>query len=388
MKTIIESCRNGFVSLFTMLFTVSLLLSSAGTGFAMTSIPTRQTSDLHITSQPQNGQVGVEVDSEFLIQFSESIKLANGDTLTASNAATIFQLQSSSDQSKVETQVKWSPKYKRLTIQPKTNLAYATKYVLTIPAGKVKTKAGIVNDWYRVEITTEEMLPPLSVSVFPKPNDNHVPIETNITITFNKDMVVANKKKKITDESIPTFMKLTDSKKKKIIFNGKWDEKSRTVILDPTGNLEPGNEHTVTLIKEKIQDNQGARNSEISFSFTTSVPTDSIAPSITSSPAHGSKDVPLTGLVILQFAEDVVLSTGESLSNKTVADLVTFEDRQGNKVNHYVTWNKSKRTITLRVKGKLSSFTGYVVKVPAGSVKDTAGNANKSFSVSFTTAGK
>lgn len=386
MKEIVVGWKNWSVFVVTILYAVSCVFSFANVSTAASEV-SEKTSNLSLSFQPLHGQTGVEIDSQFLVVFSEAIKLANGEAVTSKNAATMFHLQSASDQTKVETQVKWSPTYKRLTIQPKSHLAYATKYVLTIPAGKVKTKSGTVNDFYRVEVTTEHLLPPLTITVDPKHKDKDVPLETNITLTFNKEMFLTSKKK-ITESSIPTFIKLTDSKKKKVPFSGKWDEKNWTITLDPTGNLEPGSEHTITLLKDKLQDSQGAQNPEKTYTFTTVSPADTIAPSITSTPAHGAKDVSLTDSVVLQFAEDVVLANGDSLSNKTVAELVSFEDRQGKKVSYYATWNKSKRTITLRIKGKLSSYTAYAVKLSAGSVKDLAGNKNKSFSVSFSTAGK
>ncbi len=339
-----------------------------------------------ITISPQHGQTGVKINSSFVIQFAEPVKLANGEALTSKNAATIFTIKTAKDQSDVEVQVKWSPTYKRITVEPKQPLHFDTRYVLAIARGKVKNKAGIVNEAVLSEFTTEAQEPPLSVVFSPQPNATEVPIETTITLTFNKHMLLANKKE-INDIAISTFLKLNDNKQKRVPFTGYWNGDTQTVTIDPEGNLAPGSTYTITLLANKLVDSQGAKNPEINSQFSTKVPVDLIPPTITSTPSHGAKDVSLTAPVVLQFAEEVVLANGESLTNKSVANLVLFQDQKGQEVKYYATWNKTKRTITLRLKEKMAPYTTYMVQLPAGMMKDIAGNTNGNFTASFSTKG-
>lgn len=341
-----------------------------------------------MTITPSNGQTGVEVNVPMVIQFRESIKLANGDTLTSKNAQSIVTLQTADKLLNIEAEVKWSPTYKKITLQPKTPLQFGTKYRVGMKKAQVKNKAGVANEEVASVFTTESKEPSLTVTFEPRNQAAAVPIDTKINIVMNKSMRLANKKP-ITDASIPTFIKLNDSNQKKFPFTGHWDESSRTICLDPVGNLAPGTTYTITLVEKKLQDRQGTLNQEsVSSTFTTEVPVDRIAPSITVLPAHGAKNIALTATATIQFAEDIVLSTGEALSSKAVSGIVLFHDHQQVSVNHYATWNKRSRSITLHLKEKLKPNSTYTIRVPAGVVKDLAGNTNGAVVATFTTKGK
>lgn len=357
-------------------------------GFNEMSFASAKNTPVSIAILPNDGQAGVAVTSPIVIQFSESVKLANGDTLTSQNAGAIFTLQSELQHINIDAQVKWSPTYKKLTIQPKNPLSFGTKYLVQVPKGQVKNKAGEVNEAVSSEFTTEWKEPPLSVTFVPQNQASEVPIDTNIILKFNKHMLLANKKE-ITDAAIPSFMKLCDASQKKISFTGHWDEASRTIVIDPIGSLAPGTSYTVSLLEKKLQDRQGTINQEsVQSSFTTNVPLDVIAPAVSIMPAHGAKNVALSATVTVQFAEDVVLTNGEALNSKSIRNLVLFQDSQQKDVKYYATWNKSKRTISLHLKEKLKPYSTYSVQLPAGVVKDTAGNANEKSEASFMTKGK
>lgn len=341
-----------------------------------------------VTTSPNNGQTGVEVNAPVVIQFNEAIKLANGETLTSKNASSILTLQTGDQPRNIEAEIKWSPTYKKLTIQPKYPLRFGTKYRVGIKKGQVKNQAGTLNEEVSFVFTTENKEPSLNVTFEPKNQARAVPIDTKIRVLLNKPMLLT-KKKPITDAAIPKLINIKDAKQKKLAYTAHWDEASRAISIDPVGNLAPGTAYTITLIEKKLLDRQGTINEEnFSSTFTTEVPKDVIAPAVTILPANGAKNISLSQTMTIQFGEDVVLTTGEALSNTTISNLVLFHDQKQVTVKHYATWNKSKRTISLHLKEKLKPYSTYTIRVPAGVVKDLAGNTNREGNVSFTTKGK
>ncbi|MGD8190550.1 Ig-like domain-containing protein [Brevibacillus ginsengisoli] len=367
---------------------VFVLLLFFGLGSDQSILAMAKSASPTITVSPSNGQTGVEVSAPITIQFGESIKLANGDPLTSKNAGKIVTLQAVDKNPNIEIEMKWSPTNKKLTIQPKNPLLFGTKYRVGFKKGQVKNQAGVLNEEVSSVFTTERKEPPLAVVFEPKNQAVGVPIDTKIRVVLNKPMLLANKKQ-ITDATIPTFIIIRDAKQKKLAFTGHWDDSSQTAIIDPVGNLAPGTTYTMTVIEKKLKDRQGLMNEEsFSSTFTTEVPVDVIAPTVTVLPAHGAKNIPLSATVTIQFAEEIVLSTGEELNSKTFSDLVMLQDRQQATVKYYATWNKSKRIITLHVKDNLKPYTAYTIRIPSGVVKDLAGNPNGEVIATFTTKGK
>lgn len=225
------------------------------------------------------------------------------------------------------------------------------------------------------------------IAVTPADKVNEVAADIVITVTFS-DQVVQKNKKELTDSALSSMVKLTDGKKKKVPFTAKWNKIKRTITVDPVGNLEPGNSYTFTLQEKKLTDGRGRINPEVKSTFSTKKTADNIEPRAIIMPGHGAKQVKLQDKVTLQFAEQVVLADGGILSSKTAGPLVRITDDKGVPVAHTVTWNKSKRTITVKPKGKWQPHTTYQINLLSGLLKDEAGNGNQAQWSSFTTGAK
>jgi methionine-rich copper-binding protein CopC len=336
---------------------------------------------------PVDGASDVRVDSQITVTFGESVKLGNGAAITSRNAGSLFVLSQLNDNQSVEVSVSWSESKKRLTIKPKKPLAFGETYQLKIPAGKVIDRAGNGNQAVQVIFRTEEAGPPLGVTVQPANEETNVPVDSLIRLMFNKPVTRANKTE-ITNDAIANIIKINDSKGRRVDFIGSWDADSRMITLDPVGNLNGGTTYTVTLLENKIMDRQGVKNPLVISRFTTRQALDTISPVVTINPAHGSSNVALSPKITLQFAEDVLLPDGTPLSSKAVKGMVLFYDEKGTQIDYSATWNKSKRTITLKVKGSLQNYTTYTLILPAGCVKDLGGNINKQAVVTFTTGNR
>ncbi len=340
-----------------------------------------------IKALPGHGEQHVSVTTVLQIVFDEPVTLATGSAITSRNAGTLVELQEANNRREVPCTASWSPSQKTVTMKPLQPLAYNTEYVFTVPAGKIADTAGNENREHIVRWKTEQELPPLQVTFAPANQAVDVPQESHVSLTFNKPMQLKNKKE-ITPKSVETFVKLTDAKNRHVAFQVAFDSSRNTITLDPVGNLAGGTTYTVTLLEKKLIDKQGNPNQLFSSTFSTLLPIDQIPPQATITPAHGAKQVNLESKVTLQFAEEVVLPDGSPLSSKTTGHLVQIIDGAGTSVSFYSTWNKSKRTLTIKPRGKWQAYTTYRVSFPANQVKDMAGNFNQLQLTTFTTGGK
>ncbi len=336
-----------------------------------------------ITITPQDGATDIAASAEITITFQKAVRLANGTALTSRNAESVIDFKKVGGGT-VPATISWSPTKKKITIKPKNTLAYDTRYTVRIPEGKVKDAQGSLNKAVEAGFKTEKAEAPYQVAFTPAKGAANIATDSAIKLVLNKQVKLAGGKP-ITKDAVERICKLTDNQQKKVTFAGNWDESTRTITIRPDGNLQNAMTYTVTLLENKVIDKQGNKNPAISSTFTTVAFKDDIPPTVTVTPAHGAQKVALTSNVTLQFAEDVVAKDGSVLSSNTVADLVKWYDSKGNPVSCTATWNKSKRTITLRVKGKLLKNTTYFVDLPANAVKDLAGNGNNHVFVSFFT---
>jgi hypothetical protein len=227
----------------------------------------------------------------------------------------------------------------------------------------------------------------LQVTFSPVDQAVGVPQDSLLSLTFHKRMRLKNKKE-ITAKSVETFIKVTDSENRRISFSALWDASRNVITLDPQGNLKGGTRYTITLLEKKLIDEKGNPNQQLTSTFMTLTPVDVIAPQATIYPAHGAKEVSLKSKVTLQFAEEVVFPDGSPLSSKTVGNLVRITDDKGTLIPTYCTWNKSKRTLTVKPRGKWQPYTTYRVYLAANQVKDLAGNANQEQSANFITGSR
>ncbi|NRR22856.1 Ig-like domain-containing protein [Brevibacillus sp. MS2.2] len=208
-----------------------------------------------------------------------------------------------------------------------------------------------------------------------------------ITLTFSGPVSLKSGQE-LSDKSGLSIISLTDAKKKKVRFTAKWNQTDRSMTIDPVGNLEAGASYRVSLLAKKLKDRRGNLNPELTSTFQTKKPVDNIAPQAVILPGHGAKNVKLQDKVTLQFAEEIALVGGGVLSSKTAGPLVRVTDEKGAIVPHTITWNKSKRMLSVKPKGKWQPHTRYQVSLIAGLVKDIAGNVNQVQWITFQTGSK
>ncbi|HZG83236.1 MAG TPA: Ig-like domain-containing protein [Brevibacillus sp.] len=227
-----------------------------------------------------------------------------------------------------------------------------------------------------------------NVSILPANGEKEVAADTLIVLKFSEQILLKGKKA-LTDKSVHTLVQLRDQKNKNVKFTAKWDKNNRTILVDPEGNLEEGQSYTITLLDKKLVNAAGVLNPKVTHSFTTKKAVDRIAPQAVILPGHGAKKVNVKEKITLQFVEDVRLAIGEALVSKNAGSLVRITDGKGQSVAYTATWNKSKRTLTVKPKGgKWLPNTTYRIYLIPGKVKDMADNRNSAQSSQFSTGSK
>jgi Bacterial Ig-like domain len=227
----------------------------------------------------------------------------------------------------------------------------------------------------------------MAVAIKPADGTQNVPADALITLTFAEPVRLKNNRE-LTDKSILSIVKLVNGQNKRVPFTAKWDSKQRTITLDPEGLLEEGQRFTLTLLEQKLKDAKGRVNQAVTGTFTTRPSVDNIAPVAVILPGHGAKSVKLQQKITVQFAEEVVLKDGGTLSSKNAGQLLRVTDGQGKPAAYGVTWNKSKRTLSVKPKRTWQPFTTYRVELIPGVLKDKAGNPNPAQVSNFSTGNR
>jgi Bacterial Ig-like domain len=223
------------------------------------------------------------------------------------------------------------------------------------------------------------------VSISPAHGAKEVATDAWIIMKFSEQILLKNKKA-LTDKAISSLVQLKNEKNRHVKFTAKWNKYDRTITIDPVGNLEEGQQYTVTLLEKKLINDRAQQNPQVSQTFTTEKSIDRIAPQVIILPGHGAKKVKLQEKLTFQFVEDVVLIHGEALNSKNVSSLVQIRDNKGKEVAYTITWNKSKRMLTVKPKGgKWQPHSTYQVTLVAGKIKDLAENRNLGQTSSFST---
>ena len=149
--------------------------------------------------------------------------------------------------------------------------------------------------------------------ITPAENATHVPVETDVTATFSEDMDQA---------SVEGNFELAEQGGATVAATVSYDPSTKKATLTPDADLEAGTSYTATLTTD-VKDKAGNPLAGTkSWSFTTSVPADTTAPTVT----INSKPAPITNNASpsFSFSSDEAGSTFEcSLSRGTNPDAFT-----------------------------------------------------------------
>ncbi len=244
-----------------------------------------------------------------------------------------------------------------VTIDPLDNLDYSTRYTVTVPACSVTDIVynDLRNDYSFTFITgtAQETAVPAVISTVPARDDTGVPLEQDISVTFNVYIQTG-----ITYDNISVL----NAANKPVAITKTINED--TLTINPKTNLKYNTLYTVTIPARAVTDDaNNDLQADYGFSFTTK---DRKAPKVTAAdPANKTSDVPVDKTITVTFSEKILI--GETF------DSISLHDNAGNSV--VFTKNIAGAVLTIDPVADLNETTVYTLKIPAGAVKDTSGNS-------------
>ncbi len=312
--------------------------------------PADTTAPAVTSTSPANNAVNVPVNSSITVNFSENIvqgNYFNNITVKRSDntSVTIYSTLSSG----------------KLTITRSGNWEYNTKYTVTIPAGAVKDAAGNGCQAYTFVFTTVNLDKP----VITAPTSSTI-TKGNVTVSWNS-----------VSGAVKYFIGLRD------VTTGE----SGPLLISPievrSTSYTISSSYFTEGHKYKVWVGAAASASATPdeapgsiIYFTITKPADTTAPAVTStSPANNAVNVPVNSSITVNFSENIV--QGNYFNN------ITVKRSDNTSVTIYSTLSSGKLTITRS--GNWEYNTKYTVTIPAGAVKDAAGNGCQAYTFVFTT---
>ncbi|MEW6447756.1 MAG: Ig-like domain-containing protein [Bacillota bacterium] len=284
-------------------------------------------------TDPNNGTTGVPVDKTVSITFSEYIQAGanyGGITVTPQGGSPVS----------IGKNITGST----LTLDPNQELAYATAYTVTVPAGAVKDLAGNqLAAGYTFCFSTEAPPDTKPPTVTADPKGGLYNALQSVTLTASEPSTIYY----TTDGGDPT----TGSAKYTDPISISADTTLKFMAVDQAGN------HSVI--------------------YTETYTIDTDPPTVRSTdPAEGATGVPVDKTVTVTFSEGI--QAGANYGG------ITVTPQGGGPIS--IGTSISGKVMTIDPAGNLSYGVSYTVYIPAGAVKDAAGNVlANACTFSFTT---
>jgi methionine-rich copper-binding protein CopC len=254
-----------------------------------------------------------------------------------------------------------------------SNKLYFTSYQVYLPEGAVKNSvSNSLISAYSFKFTTipPDTAPPVVSKTSPTNNATGVSLTTPVTITFNENIVKSGNYSGIYLKNILTGAKvsITTSISGKIL-----------TIKQASSRLY-NTTYQVCIPAGSVKDVYGNRlKNEYTFTFTTQ-PKDTTPPVISkTSPTNNATGVSLNTPITITFSENII--SGSKFSGIYIKNLDT------GKIVSLTSKTISGKTLTIKMTSSRISKNNYLVYLPAGAVKDAAGNLLKAtYSFKFKTA--
>ncbi|MEW6183312.1 MAG: Ig-like domain-containing protein [Bacillota bacterium] len=297
-------------------------------------------------TDPADGAVDVPISKTINLDFNETIRAGNN-----------YEGIAVTDVSDNNVSVTKSISGNTLTIDHIENFNYSTTYTVTIPSGAIQDVAGnAMNTSYTFGFTTLAPLDttvPVVVGTNPANQSTNVPNTQTIIVTFSENVTTGGSFDSITikDESnntVPMSKSVGGS----------------TLTVDPDGDLSYNMTYTVTIPAGAVEDAAGnALYAPYTFSFTTVAPPDVPPTVISTDPANGAVNVPINKTIVVTFSENI--QSGPNYGNIAL---------KNGTLTVAVNCSINGALLSIDPVQDLDQPTAYSVYVPAGAVRDYAGN--------------
>ena len=328
---------------------------------------------------PGDEATGVAVEANVVVTFSEAIARGTGSIVLKTAAGTVVESFDAATSSRL------SISDTTLTVNPAFDLARGTVYTLEFAAGSIKDLA---NNPYAgstsynfttvaTDVPVQDITGP-SVALFdPTDEATEVAMNTNILVMFSETIVRGGGSITLRTTSgglVETFDAATSSR---ISLSG------LGVTIDPTVDLAFNTGYKLEFAAGNFRDLAGnASDAWNSYNFMTVAP-DLKPPTVFSiNPVRGESGVAVNTNITVVFNEAIARGVGSIVLKTAAGAMVESFDAA---TSSALAVNKS--TLTINPTLDLDRGGVYVLELPAGTVRDLAGNAFAGgVNVTFSTA--
>lgn len=309
---------------------------------------------------PQADAANVDVDDIISITFNNRL---NSSTVSPSN----IYLRRSGSTTNISAVLKYTDSTRTVTITPNSPLAYNADYIVYI-SNNLRDINGnnIITTNWAFKTKAEDAL--AIVDRIPKPNSTNNPVDGEITVKFSQPLQTST----VTSSNI--YLRKSGSTRN-ISADLKYTNSTRIVTITPGTNLDYDTDYIVYLTNN-IRDTNGNRLTATNWKFTTKEEDPVVI--IERSPSANAKDVDVDTEISIRFSQNMNQST------LTTANIYLRKANSTRDIAAALSYNSSRRTVTLKLASPLDYNTEYTVYV-TNKVRDTSGNSLTAVNWSFKT---
>lgn len=303
------------------------------------------------STAPTNNQNNVPVTSNITVTFNEQI-----NTSTITNESFFLELGNND----IEGEFSFSANGTSVTLAPDDDLEFEENYTVTLTTDIEDLAGNNLASGVEWKFTTgdaPDTEAPQIEDVEPGNNENNVPINTSLTITFTEAI----------NESSVNLSTILLQEGNSFVPRD-FEVNGNVVTIFPSSNLQYETEYTTTVTTgvEDLSDNNLSSNVE--WEFTTIDAPDSEAPEIVSiEPDDNEDDVPINTNITITFTEAI---------NESSVNSSTFRiEEDGNRILGFR--NVSDNVLTFNPVFNLQYETEYTIILTTG-IQDESGNGLES----------
>lgn len=334
-----------------------------------------------INSTPADGAGNVLVDSNIVLTFSEPVNLQS------SSYSSYVTIRNNTTNATIPFTGTWDSNAQSLTLNPDIDLDINQTYTVTVIGGLVKDSSGNANVAKSFSFTTQTTdNRTLTATLYPANNAIDVPLNTVMTISFNKTISAVYGTVMSGTNPNDKFILRRYSDKAVVPSTLSYDSTLRKLSIVPAQNLQSYTKYELILSANAVQDSAGNKNSQVINTFTTIV--DSSVPTATLYPYHGQSAFPVDGNLKITFNKPVYLSNGTEINSANASGIFTLRDNStGTYVSLYsLAYNPATYELTIDPAQNLKNNTSYTLAVIQNSVRDSSYHYISAYSAVFTTA--
>ncbi len=237
-----------------------------------------------------------------------------------------------------------------------------TQYTIVLPEGAVKDSTGNQNASYTLTfrtVTASDTTAPYIISTVPSNNASGIQLNSTVSFIFNENILQGSNFNSITITGSGSSL------------GTKTVTGNTLTIVTNTPNYNT--QYTINLPSGAVKDSSSNNCSTYSLTFRTATSPDTIYPYVVStSPENGETDVSKNKTVTFTFNENIL--QGDYYNNITISG-------NGSSLGSK---SISSRTLTIKTNTPYYKIQ-YTIYIPQGAVKDSQGNPNIPYTLTFKT---